>query len=60
MNKIYEWFTEYREQIGYVVGTLNLLTGLDELINGDTSFGILFLVLGTVIILDAKVFGNKR
>ena len=45
MNKILDWFTKYRLQIGVTVGTLNIITGIDELVNGNTGIGFMFLCI---------------
>ena len=51
-----DWFGRNRIKIGYTVGSLNVLNGLLSISVGDTWTGIFFIVLGSAIIFDAKVF----
>lgn len=56
MEKFMDWFGRNRIKIGYTVGSLNVLNGLLSISVGDTWTGIFFIVLGSAIIFDAKVF----
>jgi hypothetical protein len=56
MNKFFEWFGRNRKTIGYVIGILNLATGVNDLLLGNISNGAMFLLLGVVIALDAKMY----
>ena len=56
MEKFIEWFSRHRQTIGYVVGGLNVLNGFLEVTLGNTVSGVCFIVLGSAIIFDAKVF----
>jgi hypothetical protein len=56
MSAFFEWFSRNRQSIGYTVGGLNVLTGIFDVAVGDISTGIFFIVIGSVIIFDAKVF----
>ena len=56
MEKFIEWFIRHRQTIGYAVGGLNVLNGFLEVTLGNTVGGVCFIVLGSAIILDAKVF----
>jgi hypothetical protein len=56
MIKFLEWFGRYRQTIGYTVGGLNVLNGILNILAGNIAGGIFWLVLGSAIILDAKVF----
>ena len=51
-----EWFGRNRQKIGYTVGGLNVLNGVLSLVAGDFWSGVIFIVLGSALILDAKVF----
>ena len=51
-----EWFGRNRVKIGYTVGGLNVLNGVLSISVGDTWSGVFFIVLGSAIIFDAKVF----
>jgi hypothetical protein len=56
MEKFMEWFGRNRKTIGYTVGGVNVLNGVTSLAIGDTLGGICFIVLGSAIIFDSKVF----
>jgi hypothetical protein len=56
IEKFMEWFGRNRVKIGYTVGGLNVLNGALSISVGDTWSGIFFIVLGSAIIFDAKVF----
>jgi hypothetical protein len=56
MSKFSEWFGRHRKTIGYVIGTLNIIVGVDDLLFGDPYKGLMFLFLGVFIILDSRVF----
>jgi hypothetical protein len=54
MKKIYEKIMKYRRPIGYTIGTINILNGLADLALGFPVWGILWVILGALIIADAK------
>ena len=56
MEKFMEWFGRHRKTIGYTVGGVNVLNGVTSVALGDTLSGICFIVLGSAIIFDSKVF----
>jgi len=56
MTTFLEWFGRHRKTIGYTVGGINVLNGVASVALGDTWSGIFFIVLGSAIIFDAKVF----
>ena len=56
MDKFFEWFGRHRKSIGYVIGGVNLGSGVGHIINGDITNGIVWLILGAAIILDARMF----
>jgi hypothetical protein len=56
MIKFLEWFGRHRQTIGYTVGGLNVLNGILSVLAGNIANGIFWLILGSAIILDAKVF----
>lgn len=56
MNKFFEWFGRKRKMIGYVIGALNIATGVTDLLLGNISNGTMFLLLGIVITIDAKLY----
>ena len=56
MEKFFEWFGRRRKTIGYVIGGINVGSGIAAIVGGSLWPGILWLVLGTAIILDARMF----
>ena len=56
MEKFMEWFGRNRKTIGYSIGSINVLNGVASVAIGDTLNGIFFIVLGSAIIFDSKVF----
>jgi hypothetical protein len=56
MNNFFEWFGRNRKTIGYVVGGVNLGSGIAAIAGGSIWPGIVWLILGTAIILDARMF----
>ena len=56
MEKFMEWFGRNRITIGYTIGGINVLNGVASVALGDIMSGVFFIVLGSAIIFDAKVF----
>ena len=56
MEKFMEWFSRHRKTIGYTIGGINVLNGVASVSLGDTLNGVFFIVLGSAIIFDSKVF----
>jgi hypothetical protein len=56
MNAFLNWFSRHRKDIGYVIGGLNLGSGLAYFMADDYMSGLLWVVVGIVIIIDTKEF----
>jgi hypothetical protein len=56
MNEFLNWFNKHRKSIGYVVGGLNLGSGFGYIASGEVMTGIIWLLIGTVIVIDTKEF----
>jgi hypothetical protein len=56
IEKFMEWFGRNRITIGYTVGGINVVNGVATVALGDTLGGVFFIVLGSAIIFDSKVF----
>lgn len=56
MEKFMEWFGRHRKTIGYSIGGINVLNGVASVALGDPLSGVFFIVLGSAIIFDSKVF----
>lgn len=51
-EKFAVWFGTYRKPIGYTIGGINLLSGLQYFAQGNTAQGWLFFMIGYIILLD--------
>ncbi len=56
MNAFLNWFSRHRKNIGYVIGGLNLGSGFAYFMEGSFTYGLLWTVVGIVIIIDTKEF----
>ena len=56
MAKFFEWFGRHREPIGYTVGGINLLNGFVGIISGNVVNGFCWILLGSAIIFDTRMF----
>lgn len=55
-DKFAEWFGRNRKTIGYTIGGLNLFAGLSYFIQGQYISGLLWLVIGSLIVFDTKEY----
>lgn len=53
-DKIVNWFMDNRLAIGYTVGGINVLSGIADIAFGNVGLGILWIIIGSVIIYDTK------
>jgi hypothetical protein len=51
-EKFAVWFGTYRKRIGYTIGAINVLSGLQYFSQGNTAQGWLFFMIGYIILLD--------
>ena len=56
MDNFLNWFSRHRKSIGYVIGGLNLGSGIGYIMADDLVSGILWLIIGTLIVIDTKEF----
>ena len=56
MDNFLNWFGRHRKSFGYAVGGLNLGSGLVLVFGHNYMSGILWLVVGALIIIDTKEF----
>jgi hypothetical protein len=56
MNTFLDWFYRNRKTIGYTIGGLNILSGVDRAVNGDWGLALLWFVIGAFLIIDAYEF----
>ena len=53
IGKFLDWFYAKRKPIGYTIGGLNVLSGLNHLIHGDAGLALLWFAIGMMLIMDA-------
>jgi len=51
-EKFKVWFGLYRKPIGYTIGGINVLAGLQYFGQGNSAQGWLFFMIGYIILLD--------
>ena len=56
MEKFMDWFGRNRITIGYTVGGINIVSGLLNILIGNVSSGIIWLIIGAAIVYDTKYF----
>lgn len=56
LGKFLDWFYSKRKPIGYTIGALNVLVGLNHVINGDFGLALLWFAIGMMLIIDAYEF----
>jgi len=56
MNNFIAWFERNRRTIGYTIGGMNVLSGLGQVADGNFWPGIMWIILGAALILDAHEF----
>lgn len=53
-EKFVTWFNRNRRPIGYTLGALNILGGLQHAYNGDFGLAVIWLLIGSFLIADAR------
>lgn len=53
LEKFVFWFTENRKKIGYTLGGINMVCGVNSLALGHTNNGLILLFVGFVLVFDA-------
>jgi len=56
MVNFINWYSNNRKPIGYTIGGLNLVSGSFAIMSGSMISGVACLVIGVLIVFDAKVF----
>ena len=56
LGKFLDWFYSKRKPIGYTIGGLNILVGLNHIINGDFGLALLWFAIAMMLIIDAHEF----
>ena len=55
-SKFIEWFGRNRTAIGYIIGGVNLGSGISYILAGDLTAGIAWLIIGEFIVIDTQEF----
>ena len=56
MHKFLEWFEHNRKPIGYTIGGLNIGSGVGQIAVGNVPAGVLWVIIGAVIVFDSRTF----
>lgn len=56
LEKFMLWFERNRKPIGYTIGGLNVLSGLNHALHGDAGLAVLWIVIGGFLIIDARTY----
>jgi len=56
IDKFYVWFGNNRKAIGYTIGGVNVLSGINFAVQGNYGLALLWLIIGGAIILDSYEF----
>ena len=56
LGKFLDWFYSKRKPIGYTIGALNVLVGLNHVINGDFGLALLWFAIAMMLVIDAYEF----
>lgn len=56
LDKFIVWFGNNRRAIGYSIGGVNVLSGINFAVQGNYGLALLWLIIGGAIILDSYEF----
>lgn len=56
LDKFFVWFGNNRKTIGYTIGGLNVLGGINHVLHGDYGLALLWFIIGGFLILDSYEF----
>ena len=56
LDKFIVWFGNNRRAIGYSIGGVNMLSGINFAVQGSYGLALLWLIIGGAIILDSYEF----
>jgi len=56
LDKFIVWFGNNRRAIGYSIGGINVLSGINFAVQGNYGLALLWLIIGGAIILDSYEF----
>lgn len=56
ISKFLDYVYSKRKPVGYTVGGLNVLVGVNHLIHGDFGLALLWFAIGMMLVMDAYEF----
>ena len=56
LDKFIVWFGNNRKTIGYTIGGVNVLSGINYAVQGNYGLALLWLIIGGAIVLDSYEF----
>lgn len=56
LDKFIVWFGNNRKTIGYTIGGVNVLSGINYVVQGNYGLALLWLIIGGAIVLDSYEF----
>jgi hypothetical protein len=56
ISKFLDYVYSKRKPIGYTVGGLNVLVGVNHLLHGDFGLALLWFAIGMMLVMDAYEF----
>lgn len=56
ISKFLDYIYSKRKPIGYTIGGLNVLCGINFLVHGDFGMALLWFAIGMMLIMDAYEF----
>ena len=54
-DKIINWFKTNWKPIGYIIGIINIMSGLADIATGYYITGIFWIGIGSFIVYDARI-----
>jgi hypothetical protein len=56
ISKFLDYVYSKRKPIGYTVGGLNVLVGINHLVHGEFGLALLWFAIGMMLVMDAYEF----
>lgn len=53
ISKFLGWLYAKRKPVGYTIGGLNVLSGINYLVHGDFGMASLWVAIGMMLVMDA-------
>jgi hypothetical protein len=56
ISKFLDYVYSKRKPIGYTIGGLNVLVGINHIFHGDFGLALLWFAIGMILVMDAYEF----